>query len=204
MTYSQSVRTGLIVGQEVALARKFPRGVAQDAITIRGARVSYSSAGHEGAPIILVHGGAADRRDWEQNISVLAASHRVYAPDLAGFGESHRLDISYTLKHFTDFLRDFISALGIGIPFLVGHSLGGRVCLEFARETPNGIAGLVLVAPIGFGGLSIIGKFLGTGAWALFKLTRKRLPYPDLDVKLSDPNLNPHFPDEPRGCVVIR
>ena len=82
-----------------------------------------------------------------------------------------------------------MDTLGLEKALLVGHSLGGRACLEVARRAPERIEGLVLVAPIGFGRLSVPGLVLGTAAWALFKLTRRPLPYPPLDVRLAEADL---------------
>ena len=149
----------------------------------------YLSAGADGRTVILVHGGASDRYDWTKNIATLARSHRVYAPNLIGFGRDSRRDSPYTVQHFSAFLRDFMDTLGLEKALLVGHSLGGRASLEVARRAPERIERLVLVAPIGFGRLSVPGLVLGTAAWALFKLTRRPLPYPPLDVRLKEANL---------------
>ena len=69
---------------------------------------------------------------------------------------------------------------------MVGHSVGGRACLEVARQAPNRVAKLVLVAAIGFGKLSLPGMVLGTAAWALFKAILRPLPYPPLEVQLDE------------------
>jgi esterase len=82
-----------------------------------------------------------------------------------------------------------MDALGIQKASLVGHSLGARVCLEVARQARRRVAGLVLTAPMGFGRLTYLGMALGTATWALFNAVRRPLPYPRLDVKLTDPEL---------------
>ena len=157
---------------------------------VSGEPIAYSVAGDRGTPVVLVHGGAGSRRDWEQNIPALAAFHRVYVPDLIGYGENARSDATYTIQHFSDFLREFIYVLNVGTAYLVGHSLGGRICLEVAGHEPDRIAKLVVIAPIGFGKLSIPGMALATAAWMLFKITPRRLPYPKLDIELDDLGLD--------------
>lgn len=161
-------------------------GIRHEVVTIEGSRIAYSSAGHRGTPIVLVHGGAGDRDDWAGTIRTLAASHRVYAPDMIGYGQSSRPAKTYTLQHFSRFLLDFMDALDLDQAALVGHSLGGRVCLEVARQEPDRVAGLVLVAPIGFGKLFSVGLLLGVAGWALCKAMRRPLPYPALDVELEE------------------
>jgi len=146
----------------------------------------YTRAGEAGPPVVLVHGGASNRVDWRRTIPALADSWRVYAPDLPGYGQSPRDGGPYNVDRFYQFLREFLDALHIEKPYLVGHSLGARVCLEMARRTPERVAGLALVAPIGFGRLSRLGWLISTSFWAASKATRQRLPYPELSVQLEE------------------
>ena len=171
------------------MADRNQAALLNDIVHVNGAKVAYTSAGSRGTPVVLVHGGASDRTDWTETIPILAASHRVFAPDLIGFGESSRLDINYTMRDFSDFLSGFMDAVGIESAFMVGHSLGGRACLELAREAPERVSKMLLVAPLGFGRLSLPGFVLSTAAWALFKAIRRPLPYPSLDIELQENDL---------------
>ncbi|MCI0438455.1 MAG: alpha/beta fold hydrolase [Chloroflexi bacterium] len=157
--------------------------------TVKGMRVCYSAAGDSGEPVILVHGGAGTRRDWSKNLAALAASHRVFAPDLVGFGQSARLTEPHTIHHFADFLSGFMDAFGIQKALLVGHSLGGRTCLELAHRHPERVSKMVLIAPMGFGRLSVPGYVLGTTYWATLKALRRPLPYPSMDIRLRERDL---------------
>ena len=147
---------------------------------------AYTVAGEEGTPVVLVHGGAGDRRDWSKNIEAFASSHRVFVPDLIGYGETPRPDGPYTIDRFAGFLHEFMDRVGVERASLVGHSLGGRIALEIASRSPEMVARLVVVAPIGFGRLSPLGYALGTAAWTLFKAIRRPLPYPSLEIKLHE------------------
>ena len=119
-----------------------------------------------------------------------ADSHRVYAPDLIGFGQSERRRETYTVRRFSDSLYDFMDAVGVRQAVMLGHSLGGRACLEVAYRAPQRVSRLVLVAPIGFGRLSVLGMVLGAAAWAAYQAVRRPLPYPNLDVRLDDPDVD--------------
>ena len=152
-----------------------------------GTDAHYTHAGTGPSPVILVHGGAGDRHDWAKNIQAVSQSHEVYAPDLIGFGQNFRDDTPHTVRRFSDFLGDFMDAVGVPSATLVGHSLGARACLELASRAPHKADRLVLVSPIGFGRLSVPGYVLGTLGWAASKLIRKRLPYPPLDIQLNEP-----------------
>ena len=160
--------------------------VRHEIAQVNGADAHYTRAGRAGSPLVLVHGGAGNRHDWAKNIKALSKTHQVYAPDLLGYGQNFRDDTPHTVRRFSDFLGDFMDAVGLRSASLVGHSLGARVCLELAQRDPHRVDRLVLAAPIGFGRLSVPGYILGTLGWALSKLARRRLPYPPLDIELNE------------------
>ena len=109
-----------------------------------GHAIPYLSAGDSGPGIVVIHGAGGTRREWVESMGTLASGHRVVAPDLIGFGESPRRDIVHSAKYFGSFLTSFLGEVGIERATLVGHSLGGRVCLEVALHEPEAIAGLIL------------------------------------------------------------
>ncbi len=137
----------------------------------------YLRAG-EGPPVVLLHGGGSNCRDWAGTMVNLSHSHNLYAPDLMGFGLSSRNGSGYYLSDFAEFTLEFIRTLGLDSPVLVGHSLGGRVCLEIALRHPEKVRRLVLVSSAGFGRLSRLGYFLGTSIWAVRKFLGRPQPYP--------------------------
>jgi pimeloyl-ACP methyl ester carboxylesterase len=109
-------------------------GVVGDAV-----RTHYYAAGPAGAPVvILIHDGAwgADGwLSWGPVMTDLARDHRVYAPDLLGFGRSDkavfldRAPYAPRVRQISDFCRD----LGITEPaHFVGTSFGGSVVLRGA------------------------------------------------------------------------
>ena len=111
----------------------------------------------------MVHGVGGTRWEWVESMAALASSHRALAPDLIGFGDSPRPDVIYSPAYLGEFLVAFLDAVGIDRVTLIGHSLGGRVCLEAAIRAPDAVEGLALIAPLGFGRLSRIGRLLS--AW---------------------------------------
>jgi pimeloyl-ACP methyl ester carboxylesterase len=109
----------------------------------------YWDLGQSGIPIVLVHGIIASVEYWEKNIFELAKSHRVIAVDLIGFGKTDKPDIDYTLDAFVQFLNSFLKTLEIEQCFLVGHSLGGGICLKFALDFPETVKKLILISSVG-------------------------------------------------------
>lgn len=103
-----------------------------------------------GTPVILIHGLAASLHDWDVLIPELAANgYAAYAPDLLGHGDSPKLDsrayqMDWVFEHFSSWMK----SLRLTEPaILIGHSLGGRVALEYARRVSAWTRGLLLVNP---------------------------------------------------------
>ena len=137
----------------------------------------YLKAG-DGLPVVFLHGGASDSRDWVVAMNTLCQSYALYAPDLPGYGRNDRTRRGRHLSEFIDFTRSFVQSLGLDSPTLVGHSLGGRVCLEIALRYPQGVGKLVLVDAAGLGDISRWGKLLHTSIWNTRRALKIPQPYP--------------------------
>ncbi len=107
--------------------------------------------GECGPHIILLHGLGASAEIWLHNVEVLAKNHRIFIPDLAGFGRSERPSSSFTPLDYVSFLDDFMDALHIERASLVGQSLGGAIALKYALGFPHKVDKLVLADCGGFG-----------------------------------------------------
>ena len=137
----------------------------------------YLKAG-SGPPVVLIHGGASDSRDWVGTMAALSHRYNLYAPDLIGFGLSDRTKDGYYLSDFSEFVLGFMETLGLERPVLVGHSFGGRLCLEIALRHPEKVRKLVLIDASGLGKVSRLGNVILTAFWAMRKLLRRPQPYP--------------------------
>ena len=125
-----------------------------------GHPVCYEVAG-EGEPIVLVHGLSGSTRWWARNITALAAEYQVYLVDLPGFGTMRRLRRHFVLAEAASWLAAWMEAVGLGEAHLVGHSMGGYVCLRLGMQRPEAVRRLVLVAPAGVpAGRSLFGHLV--------------------------------------------
>jgi pimeloyl-ACP methyl ester carboxylesterase len=120
-------------------------------LTLHGHDVAYRAAGDAGPAIVLVHGITSTSATWERVLALLAADHRVVAPDLFGHGESAKPRGDYSLGAFASGVRDLLGALGIDQATIVGHSLGGGVAMQLAYQFPELAERLVLVDSGGLG-----------------------------------------------------
>lgn len=120
----------------------------QSHVTIDGVSLSYQDGGR-GHPLVFVHGLAATSFSWSWVASALATEYRTICFDLMGSGLSDKpADEQYTLQRQGELIWGAIRQLGLERPTLIGHSLGGGVCLSMLRALNGGygeVSGLVLV-----------------------------------------------------------
>lgn len=98
----------------------------------------------QGEPLIILHGlfGAAD--NWQTVSKQLAADFHVHALDLRNHGHSpHALDMGY--PRMAADVAGFLDSRDLRAASLLGHSLGGKVAMQFALSSPNRVKKLVVV-----------------------------------------------------------
>jgi 4,5:9,10-diseco-3-hydroxy-5,9,17-trioxoandrosta-1(10),2-diene-4-oate hydrolase len=124
--------------------------VEEQKIDVDRLPIRYLTAG-EGPPLVLLHALGESALDWRWVLPALARTHRVYAPDLPGFGISAKPAADYSPAFFARFAAEFLDALEVEKVAVVGNSLGGLVALRLALTEPPRVAGLVLVDSAGLG-----------------------------------------------------
>jgi pimeloyl-ACP methyl ester carboxylesterase len=107
-----------------------------------GTDIAYEREG-DGPPLVLVHGGSATRHSWDPLRPHLADDFALFVLDRRGRGASGDAD-DYGLDREVADVRAVLESID-GDPILFGHSFGGLVALEVARETP--VERLVLYEP---------------------------------------------------------
>ena len=103
-----------------------------------------------GIPVVMIHGLAASLHDWNDLAPELSANgYASYALDLLGHGDSPKLDSrAYQMDWIFEHFSSWMESLNLTEPaILVGHSMGGYVALEYARQAAALTRGLVLVNP---------------------------------------------------------
>lgn len=95
--------------------------------------------------IIFVHGTRSDSSVFEQQLQfVHQQGHQAIAIDLPGHGAFKQIDFDKKNAHQT--ITKAISELGEEKVVLVGVSLGGYVCLDYAAKYPERVLGVLATA----------------------------------------------------------
>lgn len=101
-----------------------------------------------GPHILFIHGMDSSAQTWTHQIQAFSHTHHVFAPDLPGCGLSEKpLNFPYTPTAYSLYLRDFCRHFKIDRAIVVGHSLGGAIAEQFARDWPSLVEKLILIAP---------------------------------------------------------
>lgn len=123
-----------------------PRG---QFIDVSGARIHYLDMG-SGPPIVIIHGLGGQIGNFTYALlERLTDEFRVILMDRPGSGYSRRAPgATGRITEQAAIVAEFIRALGLQRPLLVGHSLGGAIALGVALDHPEVIKGLALIAPL--------------------------------------------------------
>lgn len=106
---------------------------AERTITAGGMGWRYLEWGEHGPPIVLWHGITSDARNWWRVGPLLAGlGFHVYAPDLPGHGYSADAPGGYRVENTARLLDEWLAALALEAPVIVGHSWGGVNALVHA------------------------------------------------------------------------
>ena len=105
-------------------------------------RLYYEIMG-EGRPLVLIHGGAVDRRMWDDQFQAFAEHYQVIRYDLRGSGKS---GIPKERFSNTEDLLGLLRFLHVDKTYLLGLSRGGGVAAEFTLEHPEMVDALILVS----------------------------------------------------------
>ena len=128
-----------------------PKRLHAEVIQLGSLRVHHMHGGR-GTPLLFIHGlGSSGYMEWRFNLEPAAMRHRVYAPDLPGFGRTEKPRARYGVAYFTRFIERYMDDRSLRSAAVVGASLGGRIALELALEHPKRVRKLVLVNALGLG-----------------------------------------------------
>jgi pimeloyl-ACP methyl ester carboxylesterase len=117
---------------------------------VRGVRMHYQRLGTEGAEprVVFLHGLVVDNlASWYFSVACSVATFAdVLLYDLRGHGRSERPSSGYAVDDMVLDLGGMLDAtFGVAPVYLVGNSFGALLAVQFAKQFPERVSGLVLV-----------------------------------------------------------
>lgn len=106
----------------------------------------------QGDTVLILHGLFGSRNNWAPLAHQLKKNHEVYALDLRNHGDSGHTD-SMTYPEMANDVVSFLEDKNLPRVSILGHSMGGKVGMQLALETPERISRLVVadIAPRNYG-----------------------------------------------------
>ena len=103
----------------------------------------YIGDAGKGFPLVLVHGFLGSSKMWEPQINFFKDYFRVITPDLPGFGKSNKVKSFNSIESIANLLLEVLEKKKINKFNLLGHSMGGMIVQEMAKNSDNKISKLV-------------------------------------------------------------
>ncbi len=102
--------------------------------------------------IVFLHnfGGGASAYEWSKVYSAFAATHRIFAPDLIGWGESFHPVRNYQINDYITTIAEFIKQTCQEPVTVVASSLTAALTIRLAIQQPQLFRNLFLSCPSGF------------------------------------------------------
>lgn len=98
----------------------------------------------EGSPLLILHGFMGSLDNWHTLASQFGKTHKVYAIDQRNHGKSGHSS-KHTLALMVSDVKLFIETHGLNKVSIIGHSMGGKVAMQFALDYPHLVDKLIVV-----------------------------------------------------------
>src|SRR6202167_1338718 len=154
----------------------FPE-ITHHEVELNRTKLHYVSAGTKGTPVLLVHGFPETWWTFRELIPLLAASHRGFAVDLRGFGDSDNGPGDYDSKTSAEDLHLLIAHLNVGPVHLTGQDISGATVFRLATTHPEDVLSFTAIEMglPGFG-LEMLADVTHGGAWHIGVLAARGIP----------------------------
>ena len=97
-----------------------------------------------GSPVLILHGLFGFSDNWQTIAKGLAETHLVVTPDLRNHGRSPHLP-THSYPEMAEDVKAFMEEKWMFHATVIGHSMGGKVAMQFALNHPDMVEKLVVV-----------------------------------------------------------
>jgi haloalkane dehalogenase len=115
-------------------------------LTVLDSTMAYREAGNPRAPTVLfLHGNPTSSYIWRNVIPLIAPVAHCIAPDLIGFGQSGKPDITYRFADHVRYLDAFLDEARLSSAYFVAQDWGTALAFHLAARKPEFVRGLAFM-----------------------------------------------------------
>lgn len=105
----------------------------------------------QGTPIVVLHGLYGSSDNWLTVGRILAEKYRVILVDLRNHGQSPSSPV-HSYEAMSNDLLELFNQFNLSEAILIGHSMGGKVAMQFTYQNPTRVTSLVVadILPISY------------------------------------------------------
>jgi len=140
--------------QEITGGVESVPGLVHHCFEVCDGPLSVYEAGDATQPcVVMLHGAMYDesRLIWDQLFPFLSSSYHLYAIDTPRHGKSRPWQGFLSRERLMEILEVAIAHLGLERFSMVGLSMGGALCIDFAARHPEKVVSMALFKPGGLG-----------------------------------------------------
>lgn len=116
---------------------------AERVLSADSVEIAFTVAGKGEPALVFVHCWCCDKGYWRHQADEFSKTHTVVAIDLAGHGDSGMNRSLWAVESFGEDVAAVVEGLRLEKVILVGHSMGGPVCIEAARRMPGRVLAII-------------------------------------------------------------
>jgi len=114
-------------------------------VHVGNTKLAVFTGGHQGYPLLLVHGFPLDHTIWRPQIDFFTDHCRVIAPDLRGFGASDVTPGLVSMEQMADDLYGLLAALEVHEKVIFcGLSMGGYIGWQFWKKYKHKVLAMIV------------------------------------------------------------
>jgi len=112
--------------------------------TFKGTEIVYTVNGKAENTLVFLHGYLEAKEIWTEFVNILEKEYTVITIDMLGHGKSGTISDEHSMKLMAESVKLVLDTENIETCTIFGHSMGGYISLEFAKNYGNMLNGLCL------------------------------------------------------------
>lgn len=117
---------------------------------VKEARIAFTDTGKGYPNIVLLHGFLESKEVWNDWSQRFPSHYRIVTIDLPGHGATETIGYYHSMELMAEVVHGVLRQIGIRRYFMVGHSMGGYVCLAYANLFPERLKAIALIQSTAF------------------------------------------------------